>query len=413
MDAFTTSSYSVTSTVTDATATYDVVAVYLWPSSGAPEPWAMSTTTIPVSLPKTAVDASSVSITSAVAPSPTSHLSAPSSQQPSDTPTGRPSDIESGLNRGAIAGIAVACAVVGVLIGVGIAYSLLQRWKRHDVHPEYVSVNYVGREKDLPAGFTVDKLQLNQFLLEPRPDTEIGTELRSLGYLIQQHVENNYHLQPVHRNANDLANVLTYLGLNQVIAVQLGSMALVPNRRYSILKHVIMKVAFASVTLGEASPITLLPPLLSSFPSMIPPIESHRGNPEAVDVALTRWRQLSAFLLHPHRSDRTPLTPSEDVSTQQAQQLALALNTFLEPFVRGVHDERYEQENHLREVLVECATFGYLLFSQPSEYRLRFGNDGGDNSIVVCPGLDKISDEEGHKYPRPAQPIVAPAVDKF
>ncbi|KAK6949801.1 hypothetical protein Daesc_008122 [Daldinia eschscholtzii] len=97
---------------------------------------------------------------------------------------------------------------------------------------------------------------------------------------------------------------------------------------------------------------------MSLFASAIPATENFRGNPEAVDVAFTRWRQLSAFLLNPSRSDRTPLVPSEDASTHQAQRLAETLNVFLEPFVTGDRDDRYEQENHLREVIVECATFG-------------------------------------------------------
>ncbi|KAH9992388.1 hypothetical protein F4779DRAFT_609227 [Xylariaceae sp. FL0662B] len=421
----TTGTLSRTSTVTGPGTTYLVITLYNWPKPGEPPhpPYLAGTTTMPLPLSTTPVDSSSVPTTSDMESSLTSQQLASSSQQPASssqqlisTPTSRPSDAESGLNGGAIAGIAVACAVVGFSIGVGIAYCLLRRWKRHEITPEYVSVGYAGKEKDLPARPIVDKLQLDQFLLDPKSDAEIGTELRSLGYLVQQHVENNYHLQLVHCSENDLVKALTHLGLDRGIeipAAQLASMALDPNKRYSTLRHVIARVAFASVTFGEEPPISLLPPLLSLFPSMIPPTENHRGNPGAVLIGLTRWRQLSAFLLHPHRSDRTPLIPSEDVSTHQAQKLALTLNTFLEPFVAGSRDERYEQENHLREVIVECATFGYVLLSQPSEYRLRFDQAGGLSSIVVCPGLDKISNEEGHRYPRPAQPIVAPVVDNY
>lgn len=131
----------------------------------------------------------------------------------------------------------------------------------------------------------------------------------------------------------------------------------------------------------------------------------------AVNTALTRWRQLSAFLLHPERSDRIPLTPPEDISTHKAQQLAVNLDAFLQHFVAGSREDRYEQENHLREVIAECTTFGYRLFSQPSEYRFRFEDGVNPTSIVICPGLDKISDEEGRRYPPPTQPIVAPVVE--
>ncbi|RYP21046.1 hypothetical protein DL765_002453 [Monosporascus sp. GIB2] len=133
-------------------------------------------------------------------------------------------------------------------------------------------------------------------------------------------------------------------------------------------------------------------------------------SPFSVNAALTRWRQLSAFLLHPNRSARTPLEPSEEVSTQQAQQLAVALNHFLEAFVSGDREVRYEQENHLREVIVECATFGYLLFSQPSEFRSSYGDEDNSRGIVTCPGLEKVSDQGGRRCASP-QMLVPPAVE--
>jgi hypothetical protein len=129
----------------------------------------------------------------------------------------------------------------------------------------------------------------------------------------------------------------------------------------------------------------------------------------AVNTAFTKWRQLSAFLLHPNRSDRTPLIPSEDTNTQQAQQLTAALNGFLEPFVlANDRESRFEQENHLREVIVECAEFGYVLFSQPTEYKFRYDGDGRSNVIVVSPGLEKVTDETGRRYQSPH--ILAPPV---
>lgn len=117
------------------------------------------------------------------------------------------------------------------------------------------------------------------------------------------------------------------------------------------------------------------------------------------------------FLLHPDWNQRTPLEPSEDVSTQQAQELTVALNRFLEPFVSSDREERYEQENDLREVIAECATFGYVLFSQPAEYRFRFESSEELSTIVVCPGLDKVIDEKGCRYKPPVPQIAAPVAE--
>lgn len=125
---------------------------------------------------------------------------------------------------------------------------------------------------------------------------------------------------------------------------------------------------------------------------------------------MIKWRQLSAFLLHPNRSDRTPFAPSGEATAQQAQQLALELNRFLEPFVLRGRERSYEQESHLQQVLTECARFGYVLFSQPSEYRFDYDDQGRLGGIVVCPGLERVSDEEGWGYMTP-QVLAAPVIE--
>ncbi|KAI0016116.1 hypothetical protein F4780DRAFT_773103 [Xylariomycetidae sp. FL0641] len=346
-------------------------------------------------------DASATTLVSSVGNDPT--------VTPSPTPI--PHD-QSGLGNGAIAGIAIATAVLGAIIGAAIVL-LLKRRKRHHAQPEYLSMEFGGKEKGNSSGMASDRLRLNDFLLDAKPDSQIGSELRSLGHLIQQHVETNYHLQPI-QTPNALVQSLSRLGLDRdasISAKQLAVLAEDPRTRHHAIQHVLSKAIFSSTSLSGSSPVSLLPPPIAAFHSMIPPTENHRGSRQAAELALSQWRQLSAFLLHPHRSDRTPLTPTEDVSTHQAHALAMALNSFLEPFVTGDREGRYEQENHLREVIVECATFGYLLFSQPAEYRFVFGGTGKQNTIVVCPGLDKVTDEDGRLFPSPVQPVVAPMVE--
>ncbi|KAI1093251.1 hypothetical protein F5B19DRAFT_491583 [Rostrohypoxylon terebratum] len=351
----------------------------------------------------------------------TSSSSQPTSSLPSSTNAAHlaASNSNSGISPGAAAGIAIGCAAAGLILGA-IAGFLFWRPKSQGSKSRYHVASYASQEKPLRSltpyatPVPMDKLQLEQFLLDSTPDTAMGAEMRSLGQLIQQHVETCYHTLPVSRSEEALTSILIHLGLDQnstMSAARLASLAVDPRTRYNAIQHVISRVTFASVTFDGASRFSLLPQPISSFVSQVPATESHRGSAEAVDTALTQWRQLSAFLLHPSRSDRTPLAPSEDISTHGAQQLAVALNAFLEPFVSSDRQERYEQENHLREVIVECVAFGYLLFSQPCEYRYRFEGGVRPNYIVVFPGLDKISDEEGHRYPSPVQSIVSPLTE--
>ncbi|KAI0834511.1 hypothetical protein F5Y06DRAFT_278844 [Hypoxylon sp. FL0890] len=328
------------------------------------------------------------------------------------------SDSNPGLSAGAIAGIAIGGTVAGLIIGAIAGFFLFRRQTPRVSKVRSQVTSYNSLEKPLRSGFSspfpTERLQLDQFLLDSSSDAEISSEMDLLSRLLQRHVENYYHMLPVSQSVDALSTALVHLGLDQnstMSASRLASLAVDPDTRFNAIRHVIARVTFASVTLDGASPISLLPEPISSFLSLIPATDNHREGVEAVDVALTRWRQLSAFLLHPVRSDRTPLAPSEDVSTHQAEQLAVALNTFLEPFVAGDRQDRYEQENNLREVVVECATFGYLLFSQPYEYRYRFEGGVRPNYIVVFPGLDRISDEEGYRYPAPAQSVVTPVVE--
>jgi len=84
-----------------------------------------------------------------------------------------------------------------------------------------------------------------------------------------------------------------------------------------------------------------------------------------------------------------------------------ALNGFLGYFVGG---DRQQQEKHLHGVVMECAKYGYVLFSQPGEFRLNFEASHGSNSIVVCPGLDKASDGDGNRF-SPPQSLLAPVTE--
>lgn len=78
---------------------------------------------------------------------------------------------------------------------------------------------------------------------------------------------------------------------------------------------------------------------------------------------------------------------------------------------------RAEQENHLQEVVLECAKFGYIVFSQPAEMIWQFQfraeeETAGDAYIVTCPGLDRISEHSGASCDKPAV-VVAPELQKI
>lgn len=98
--------------------------------------------------------------------------------------------------------------------------------------------------------------------------------------------------------------------------------------------------------------------------------------------------------------------PDEAAIRPKAQQLVTALNKAIGSFVD--EDSSQEQEEHLRDVALECAKFGYVILSQPAAYVYRFASFDVHKEIVVCPGLDKVTDEHGAQCI--AQVVAGPGV---
>lgn len=138
---------------------------------------------------------------------------------------------------------------------------------------------------------------LDQFLVIPKSDKDLVGELRSLGHLIQQHVEDNYHLSAVAQSVNSLSQALENLGLSDTVKGvpgpgQLVSLALEPETRHVALQHVIARVMFDSISVKSTGKLSMLPPSVSLLTRTIPPVENHIGNPEG------ETRPLMSLLLY-------------------------------------------------------------------------------------------------------------------
>ncbi|KAL8371981.1 hypothetical protein RB595_001683 [Gaeumannomyces hyphopodioides] len=266
-----------------------------------------------------------------------------------------------------------------------------------------------------------EPLRLEQFLLAPAPDQTIASELQAIDHLIQLHVENYYHLDRIQPSATargELQRALVDLGLgtepSEPTLTQVVILAVKPKTRHAALRHVIARAMSQSVALGSTTNFSLLPSSLRLFVKEMAPTEKDRGSPKAVSAALTRWRQMSMFLIHPNRSDRSTLVPTEAMVGDKVNKLAVALNKFLSAFVGP--QKSGQQQSHLHDLLIECAKFGYLLLSQPGEFCLRQVAEGqsgqGKGYLVVCPGLVKVGDEQGEVY-NPSRTLLAPATERI
>ncbi|KAH7115504.1 hypothetical protein B0J13DRAFT_487778 [Dactylonectria estremocensis] len=328
---------------------------------------------------------------------------------------------------GALAGAVVGCALGGLIFGFAAAWFVLRRrWKkssgRRAGSVAVVDTSHEPKEHVRPTvatGSYTNDIQLDQFLLSATPDREIGAELQSLGDLIQQHVENHYHLGPAPVGASVSSQGLVKLGFTQgsgLSAEAVAALCAQPESRQVGIRHVISEIVFRSIDAHSRSRLSMLPVPVAAFLQSIPPAEQQDGNPHVISVAVSKWRQLSAILLHPSPLDRSPLPISEPVVSHQALALANALNTFLHYFVAPDEASRQEQTSHLQAVIVECTKLGYVLFSQPSDWQFVF-KVGGVNTrqqgVVVCPGLNKLSPPDGsRRYSSPrrvVEPVLIPS----
>ncbi|KID97346.1 hypothetical protein MAJ_06721, partial [Metarhizium majus ARSEF 297] len=335
-----------------------------------------------------------------------------SNMQPMTTATDA-SIPSSGVPAGAVAGIAIGCAAIGLLFGLVAACILLQRKGRQKGRTADTVV--VHHEPNKYSSEMPSDIQLNQFLPEATPDRDIAQEVRSLGGLIHQHVDNYYHSKPVNAGSRSLSATLQSLGLAGVTS-NIAALCLDPKTRQSALCHVIMRAAFGSIDFHSQNSLlpSMLPrPVASFIQAMSPTGRGRSVDAQVAALALRKWRGLSVFLLHPSRSLRTPLPTDNATVTLQAEELAKALNPFLRVFVETDPDVIRQQGAHLEAVIVECTKLGHVLLSHPCDWGLVTKvapNKQGVTGLVVEAGLEKLSDRDGPPYPRPRTVVEAVAV---
>ncbi|KAM3503824.1 hypothetical protein MY10362_003938 [Beauveria mimosiformis] len=382
----------------------------LYQINGQSAPWppnytgpitiAPSTTATSISTPSSTqiTPAPGTSVTSGETTSTAANTETVTSKRPTSTSKASPSS--SRISAGATAGIAIGCAFVGLVIGLFAAFCLFKRKGKRSKTLDSAAIHHELEVYPSEKGAPINDMQLSQFLLEPTPDRDIAQETQSIGALIDQHVESYYHHHPIAGDQRAPASALADLGFPFSSAASLDAqgataLCLDPRSRQVGLRHVIMRALFSSIDVHSSQGPSMLPAPVASFLRAIPPHESDRlGDPQANVLALQKWRKLSAFLLHPARSQRTPLPTTGDAMVEeQTQELAESLNTFLRFFV----DKQYQQQqvDHLQAVIEECAKLGYMLFSHPCDWAFIFEPGPVRGGVVVVEaGLRKVVDRD-------------------
>ncbi|KAK8137318.1 hypothetical protein PG984_005258 [Apiospora sp. TS-2023a] len=383
---------------------------------------------------------------------PTTAAGSASSSGPSSSNSPAPSS-SSSITSGTVAGAAIGAFIGGLLIGLAIILLVCRGRRRKEKHglskrpPVETRKEVVRPEEDRSL---IDKHpQTDLPSLDATPDGELAEAYRNIHKLLQQHMDNFYHRQPVDVDFATVKRAAERLELGPEDDLELNSLlslALEPRTRTTALHHIIAQTLVRSIDFHSPGNLSMLPPHLVGLARSFPAGERGSGNSDgkhhtsfspsstacvlihsprkkAFEKSLHQWRALTAYLMQPHRSHRLPLVPSEETLNPQTEMVTLSLVDFLGPFVAVDEVSQTKQKSHLQAIAFECAKFGYLLLSQPREWQFLYheqatasqgkGRGGGQHEVVLHPGLQKLGVQGGSNKRGGPQVVVAPMIAKI
>ncbi|KXH67064.1 hypothetical protein CSAL01_11394 [Colletotrichum salicis] len=191
----------------------------------------------------------------------------------------------SGISSGTIAGASVGCLLGGLLIGAIVALAFLRRKHQKDgtnfkkEKPVLTTESKIYSEPR--SGQSSNDIDLSQFLLDATSDKEIADEFRSLSELLRSHIENHYHLQPLHSPASSLVQSIRGLELPQASGSTPESVAVMcanPISRQIGLQHIVSTTILNSVDFHSKSRFSVLPEPVTNFLRSVPQ-DSQHDNP--------------------------------------------------------------------------------------------------------------------------------------
>ncbi|KAK5654475.1 hypothetical protein OQA88_7103 [Cercophora sp. LCS_1] len=308
-----------------------------------------------------------------------------------------------GISSGAAAGIGIGVAIAGIAIGAAAAWFLFRRRRQQHSGGSPALPIIAGDKRAAnsppapPKGGTGGLAGLHHYLLDGPGDSEIARELTSLGHLLKDHVQASYHKAPLGRDyLSQVSNSLSDLGLDRVTQSQIANLALNERTRHVAIRGLLARAIFSALDVSSGSSLSLLPPSVAAFARAMPLDRNRRLTSQDL-TALGTWRRVSAYLLHESRHDRSPLRVPSGIDTQ-IRDLQAALDGFLSIFVHDDSRARANQAKSLERAIRACAKFGYVLFSHPCDWEYLFWNEEQSSSVVVLPGLERLSGPDGEVY---------------
>jgi hypothetical protein len=248
----------------------------------------------------------------------------------------------------------------------------------------------------------------------PLEDNAISGDVTKLSTLIKNHVQSYYHESSVPPDTVTL-DAFQALGNNLPISVgTLGTLLANPTTREVGLRFCIAWVIVARINPKGDPTATLLPPeIVHCMLSMTAldgkpqgKLDEHRYLVSLTkycvvrDAFLRNWRTITGELMQTSYL-RSPFT-SQDARNRNIARTTGALEAILSPYAVSQSDHTTRRRN-LEEIIKRAATFAFVIFSQPSSWRMEWPDARSmePGSLVIFPALEQLADEEGRAFSPP------------
>ncbi len=115
---------------------------------------------------------------------------------------------------------------------------------------------------------------------------------------------------------------------------------------------------------------------------------------------LSRWRRISSILLQKTYGESA--FSQSDPRLRNIRNAQRSLDSILRPYAKESSDND-ERLRKLEDLLKRAGRFGFLLFSQPSQWEFNWekAQDTARNRLTIFPALLQVGDDDGKQLERP------------
>ncbi|KAK3113469.1 hypothetical protein LTR53_009213 [Teratosphaeriaceae sp. CCFEE 6253] len=309
---------------------------------------------------------------------------------------------------GAIVGSALGAAMIAFVV---TALVCLARIKRRNPSPTRRSrAGKANSEKDqtskarMGAGMiqSADDSIWQAYLPQSADDRAMRQAVKSFFDHVELHVDNYYARTRVELDDVSVQRLTTVESQRLPAPIH----QLMNSRKMALptIKHCIAEMLITLATPGLVATTSLLPSRLATLPEKLQDASLPSRESLASRQAYCQWKLLNTYL-YPRQDDDPRYLGDR---TRVAEEATEALAEAFAPWQARPDEDSAVHQNY-RGLAVAAAAMGVLLVSQPSMYEFTWaGAEGHSNTLVMLPGLWKVTDDHGRRLDLP-QVLVPPS----